>query len=185
MRRIVITAAVALALVVSGCAGDATESDEYQELEAQLATTQEELATVRGELAQLQEEGESDAAVAAGATGMPADVAELFDEWLAAAERNDGSIADLYLPGGFHQYGDEKVAVGDIDAHLNSPGWTSEVISGPFLVVAEPEGRYVVTAGVRNTNASGGEFASALTFEFVTRDDELKVAETNWTYVTF
>lgn len=185
MRRTLIMMTLMVALVAGACAADVAESEEYQELEARLSAVQEELAAAEEEVAYLQEETEAQAeAESTVATEMPAEVTELLDEWLAAVERNDGSITQLYVPGGYHLYGGRYITLDRLDDHLNAPGWTTEIISGPYLVVAEPEGRYVVTMGLRNTSGSGA-YASAFTFELVSRDGELKVAETNWTDVTF
>jgi hypothetical protein len=153
MRRILIMMALVSALVAGGCAADVTESDEYQDLETEETTTE-----------------------------VPAEVAAMVDDWWAANDRRDGSVVDLYLPSGYHLYGDQRIMRDDLAGHFGAEGWTSERISGPYLVAAEPAGRYVVTIGVRNTNA-GSSFASALTFEIVTRNGEHEIAQTAWTEV--
>jgi hypothetical protein len=142
-------------------------------VQQQLSDTETDLATVQAEAEQ----------VAVSQADIPDDVAAVLDAWWAANEREDGSVVDLYLPNGYHLYGDQKFGVDEIAAHLGAEGWSHELIAGPYLVAAEPEGRYVVTEGVRNS-LGGRSFASALTFELVTRDGELKIAETGWTHVT-
>ncbi len=165
MRKTMIMMTLVLALIAGACAGDVTESDEYQDLEAELAAVEQRLIDTGAEL--------------------PADVAVVIEEWWAANERGDGSVSDLYLPSGYHLYGDQKILGDALTAHFSNGSWTSERIAGPYLVVAEPEGRYVVTLGVRNTLGEGvSSAASALTFEIVTRSGELKIAETGWTSVS-
>lgn len=51
MRRAMIVMGMALALVVGACAGDATESDEYQELQDELAAVHAELSETTADLA--------------------------------------------------------------------------------------------------------------------------------------
>ena len=101
----------------------------------------------------------------------------LLDEWWAANERNDGSVVDLYAADGYHLYGDTKYSLDSLAAHLQlavNPKWITE----PFLIVAESDGRYVVTQGMESAS-----WASALTFEIVTTaDGELRIAQTDWTY---
>ncbi len=50
MRRAMIVMGTALALVVGGCAGDATESDEYQELQDELLAVQAQLSETTADL---------------------------------------------------------------------------------------------------------------------------------------
>ena len=188
MQKTLIMMALVLALVAGACAADVTESDEYRSLEDELAAVQQQLTDTEAELAAAQAEAVE--AVQAGAVEaaaseavLPDEVTALLDEWWAANERKDGSVADLYMPGGYHLYGSQMYTVGELADHFGAEGWTSELISGPYLIAAEPAGRYVVTEGVRNT-FSGQSFASALTFELVTRGGELMIAETGWTHVT-
>lgn len=179
MRKTMIMMVVALALIAGACAGDATESDEYRDLEDEFGALQAELSATEADLtatrAELEEAGTTEADV-------PADVAAVVDEWWAANDRGDGSVAELYVPTGYHMYGERKIRHDELAAHFGVEGWTSELISGPFLVAAEPAGRYVVTIGVRNSSGVAS-FASALTFEIVTRDDEYRIAHTDWAYV--
>ena len=114
---------------------------------------------------------------AKGGMEVPTEVAAVLDEWWAANERRDGSVADLYTASGYHLYGDQKIPRDSLAVHLNSaitPEWSTE----PFLIVAdESRGRYVVTRGVHVAGAT-----SALTFEILTMTDgELKIAQTDWT----
>ena len=41
-------------------------------------------------------------------TEAPAELAALIDDWYAANERGDGSVLDLYVPEGYHLYGDQR-----------------------------------------------------------------------------
>ena len=117
------------------------------------------------------------------ATEVPADVADLIDEWWAANDRADGSVVDLYRPTGYHMYGEQKVTLQELPSHFSTPGYTAESIAGPFLIAAEPEGRYVVTQGIR-TSSGSQSFASALTFEIhETTDGELKITQTDFVFV--
>ena len=50
MRKTMIMMTLALALIAGACAGDVTESDEYQDLEAELAAVEQELADTTAEL---------------------------------------------------------------------------------------------------------------------------------------
>ena len=94
-----------------------------------------------------------------------------------------GSVTDLYLPSGYHMYGEQKITHDELAAHFSIPGYTAESISGPFLIAAEPEGRYVVTQGIR-TSAGSQSWASALTFEIGEMPDgELKIWQTDFLYV--
>jgi len=115
---------------------------------------------------------------------VPNEVAELIDDWYAANDRGDGSVVDLYILAGYHLNGTQRFTGEEIASHLTQPGWTSEWITEPYLIVDEGDGRYVVTRGIRNS-AGGASFASALTFEIVTTpSDELKFAQTAWSSVS-
>lgn len=169
MKKSTIVLALALALMVSACAGDVTDSDEYRAPELEVAALEQQLAAPAVEPAVAQ---------AAARPEVPAEVLALLDEWWAANERKDGSVAELYTASGYHLYGEEKISRDDLAAHYAdsvSPAW----ITDPYLIVAEePRGRYVVTRGVRV-----GGFSSALTFEILTMaDGELRIAQTAWTY---
>jgi hypothetical protein len=50
MHKTIIVMAMALALVVAACAGDATESDEYQQLQDELAVVQQQVSDTTAEL---------------------------------------------------------------------------------------------------------------------------------------
>ena len=170
MKRTTTMLTLALVASVAACGEDVTTSDEYLALELEVAALEQQVSDLSG--------------ASAAVTGeVPAEVAALLDEWWAANERADGSVVDLYLPSGYHLYGDRLIDLDELAAHLDPPGWTHEWISEPYLVVAEPDGRYVVTRGVRN--ASAIEVAeSALTFEILTSPDgELQIAQTTWLYV--
>lgn len=170
MKRTTTMLAVALVASVSACGEDVTTSGEYQALEQEVAALEQQVSDL--------------SSGSAGAAGeVPGEVAAVLDAWWAANERGDGSIADLYRPGGYHLYGDQRISLDELATHLDPPGWTHEWITEPYLIVAGPDGRYVVTRGVRN--ASAIEVAeSALTFEILTSaDGELQIAQTTWLYV--
>lgn len=113
---------------------------------------------------------------------VPDDVASLIDDWWAANDRGDGSVVELYRIGGYHMFGGKRIAREDIADHLAQPGWTSEWISEPYLVVDEGDGRYVVVGGLRNSNVSSSS-ASAIVFEIKTDSDgQLQFAQTAWVY---
>ena len=101
------------------------------------------------------------------ATAPPEPVVELVDDWLAAAEAGDGSVTDLYLPTGYHLYGDQRIDRDAIAAHLEAPGYEHEWITDTMLVADDDNGNYVVVRGMRNSTASESD-QSALTFEVVT-----------------
>lgn len=132
-------------------------------LEQQLAFTESELTAARDT-----ETGEA----------IAVEVLAVLDQWWAANDRADGSVVDLYTATGYHLYGDKKVSGDELVTHFSgavNPEW----ITKPYLVAAEPEGRYVVTRGLR-----GGASASALSFEILTgATGELKIAQTAWLYV--
>ena len=164
MKKSTTAVAVVLATLISGCGEDITTSDEYRQLEQEVVALETRL-----------EEATPDA--------VPADVVALLDEFDAANERGDGSVADLYRISGYHLYGDQKIERDEIAAHLGASGWTHEWITEPYLIAAEPEGRYVVARGLRNSNGAAS-YASALTFELITSvDGELEIAQSAWTKV--
>lgn len=171
MKRITTVLALALVASVSACGEDVTTSDEYQALEQEVAALEQQLSDLSVESAEASSE-------------VPAGVVAVLDEWWAANDRRDGSVVELYLPTGYHLYGDQRIALDELAAHLSAPGWTSEWITEPYLIAAEPEGRFVVTRGVRNSLGTHSSSASALTFEILTSaEGELRIAQTAWVYV--
>jgi hypothetical protein len=177
MKKSTIVLVLALVVVAGACAGDVTASDEYQALEMEVADLEQQLSGSEVELSKAREMLNGAPAEAAGGTEVPTEVMALLDDWWAANERNDGSVVDLYTPNGYHLYGETKYSRDSLAAHLNTavnPEWITE----PYLIVADPRGRYVVTRGLQS-----GSSASALTFEILTMaDGELKLAQTVWTY---
>lgn len=124
--------------------------------------------------------GASDDASEASETPEP--VAQLVDDWFAAAEAADGSVTDLYLPTGYHLYGDVRIDHDDIAAHLSGGGYEHEWITDTMLVADDNNGSYVVVRGMRNSNAFESD-QSAITFEVVTTDEgELRLAQTTWLF---
>jgi hypothetical protein len=113
---------------------------------------------------------------------VPVEVSALIDDWYAALERADGSALDLYVPEGYHLYGDQRFDHDEILAHLQGGGIKHEWITEPLLVAQDEDGRYVAVRGMRNTSPLGSS-ASALLFEIVTTaDGELRLAQTAWFY---
>ena len=105
MRTRIVLFLVALALVMAGCSSsDPTTSNEYAELEQELAQSETQLTQVAAERNALAEEV---AAVPAANTPntIPDDVAALTTAWGEAINRDDGSVTDLYRTGGYHLYG--------------------------------------------------------------------------------
>lgn len=183
MRKSTIVLVLAVTVTATGCAGDAATSDEYRALEQEVAALEQELSDMATESTDGRASLQGDPGEDGSGMEVPAEVAAMLDEWWAANERSDGSVVELYLSTGYHLTGDEKISLESLAAHLSTPGWTSEWITGPYLIAAEPEGRYVVTRGVRNSSGASS-FASALTFEVLTTTGgELKIAQTNWTEV--
>ena len=118
-------------------------------------------------------------------TAVPAEISTLIDDWYSANERADGSVLDLYLPSGYHLYGDERIDYSDIPGHLSGDrDYHHEWITEPILITADDDGSYVVVRGMRNIlEAQGWDDSSALVFEIETTDDgSLKLAQTAWIY---
>jgi hypothetical protein len=115
-------------------------------------------------------------------TAVPAEISALIDNWSEALAREDGSVLELYVPEGYHLYGDLRIEHDSIPAHLSTPGYTHEWTTPTPLITNEGYGRYVAVRGTRNTS-SLGSWASALLFEIVeTPDDGLRLAQTAWFY---
>jgi hypothetical protein len=115
-------------------------------------------------------------------TAVPAEISALVDNWFEALAREDGSVLELYVPEGYHLYGDTRIEHDGIPAHLSTPGYTHEWTTPTLLITNEGNGRYVVVRGMRNTS-SAGSWASALLFEIVeTPNDGLRLAQTAWFY---
>ena len=181
--KTVLGSVLVMVVSLSACASDPTASDEYVALEEELAATEQQLSTTAADLAEARAGLDEAIAENEGSVEVPAEVVALIDEWWAANERADGSVVDLYRPSGYHLNGDEKVAQEDFAAHFNPPGWKFEWTTEPYLIANQPEGRYVVTRGIR-TSLGARSFYSAFTFEILTmRDGELKIAQTDFMYV--
>lgn len=180
-KRIVVLIAVLLLLGAGCSSSDPVASEECTALEQELAQTNRELAEAQAQLAEAvvasaASTGEEPDAVA------PEELAALIDDWYAANDRGDGSVLDLYVPEGYHLYGDLRFAGDEIVAHLSGGGGSieHEWITEPILIAEDADGRYVVVRGMRNTSPNWSN-ASALLFEIVTTaDDELKLAQTAW-----
>ena len=118
-------------------------------------------------------------------TQIPDEVSQLIDDWWAALERGDDSVLDLYLPSGYHLYGDVRFKRETIVGHLTGqPDYSSEWTTPPYVMADEGDGTFVVVRGIRNTQTSTNtSWASALTFEIETVDDgSLKIAHTAFIY---
>jgi hypothetical protein len=184
MKRIVLFA-MALLLLMAGCSSsNPTASDEYEALEQELAQTEAELTEVTTERDALAGQAETAAASSsqAGAVVAPEELAALIDNWYAANERADGSVLDLYLPEGYHGYGDQRIEYDEIPGHLSGGNIEHDWITEPLLIAEDEDGRYVVVRGMRITSPNWSN-ASALLFEIVTTaDDELRLVQTAWFY---
>ena len=105
----------------------------------------------------------------------PAEVSTLIDEWYSANERADGSVLDLYLPSGYHLYGDERIDYSEIPGHLGgNPDFQHEWITEPMLITAYYDGSYVVVRGMRNILEHGVGMIPPPAFEIETTDDGLR-----------
>ena len=181
--KTVLGSVLVMVVTLSACATDPTASDEYVALEEQLQTMEQQLSTTAADLAAALASLDEVTTESEATMEIPAEVVALIDEWWAANDRGDGSVADLYTPSGYHLYGSEKVAQADFASQFNKPGGEAEWITEPYLIANQPEGRYVVTRGLR-TSPGSRSFDSAFTFEILTMPDgELKIAQTAWLYV--
>jgi len=130
--------------------------------------------------------GSSDAALEGehDPTQVPDEVSQLIDDWWAALERGDDSVLDLYLPSGYHLYGDLRIERDEIVGHLSGqPQYSTEWTTAPYAMANEGDGTYLVVRGIRITQASTTSWASAFAFEIETVDDgSLKIAHTAFIY---
>jgi outer membrane murein-binding lipoprotein Lpp len=188
MRRIfTLTIAVVLLLVLAGCSSsDPTASDEYVAIEQELAQTEAQLVEVTAERDALAEEPPAAAVASEEAAGTvaPEEIAALIDGWYAANDLGDGSVLDLYVPEGYHLYGDKRIEYDEIVNHLSGGGTgiEHEWITEPLLIAEDDDGRYVVVRGMRITSATWSN-ASALLFEIVTTPEgELRIVQTAFFY---
>jgi hypothetical protein len=182
--KTVLGSMLVMVVALSACASDPTASDEYVALEEELVATEQQLSDTATDLAAALASLDEATAESGATMEVPAKVVALIDEWWAANERGDGSVADLYRPSGYHLYGDEKIALEDLAGHFNTPGYKAEWITEPYLIANQPEGRYVVTRGVR-TATGGRSWDSVFTFEILTMPGgELKIAQTDFMYVS-
>ena len=176
MRTRIILFLVALALVMAGCSSsDPTESNEYAELEQELAQSETQLTQVAAERNALAEEV---AAVPAAITPntVPGEIAALTTAWGEAINRDDGSVTDLYRNGGYHLYGARRIPLDNIASHLEA-GTAGEWLTEPYLLVDEGDGRYVVARGARVNSAYEG----SITFSIArSSDGELEIVKTAW-----
>ena len=174
MRRLIAGLAV-LGLVLAGCSSDPTASNEYVALEEELAQTEADLAEVTAERDALEK-------IETGVA--PEDLAALIDDWYEALDRQDDSVLELYVPEGYHLYGDKRFEYDEIPGHLQAGGIEHVWITGPVLIAEDEDGRYVVTRGMRNTSSTWSN-ASGLSFEIVTLPDgELRIVQSAWFYDT-
>jgi len=179
MRTRIVPFLVALALVMAGCSSsDPTTSNEYAELEQELAQSETQLTQVTAERNALAEEA---AAVPAANTPntVPDEVAALITAWGEAINRDDGSVTDLYRMDGRHLYGAKPIPHDDIASHLEAGTAPGEWLTEPYLLVDEGDGRYVVARGARVNSAYEG----SLTFAIArSSDGELEIIKTAWFY---
>lgn len=114
---------------------------------------------------------------------MSAELAAVPDNWVAALERRDGSIVDLYAVGGFHSFNDKRYYGDEIENHLTaSPELNHEWVTEPILLFSdEADGRFTIARTMRNSTPTFSA-TSALVFEIVTGPDgELLIANDIWT----
>jgi hypothetical protein len=117
-------------------------------------------------------------------TDVPTGIVSLIDDWYTANERADGSVMDLYVPEGYHLYGDQRYDYDDVSQHLSAGGdsYEHEWLTDPLLIAADEDGRYVVVRGLRNSSPAWSN-ASALLFEVVTTSEgEFRIVQTAWFY---
>ena len=148
MRTRIVLFLVALALVMAGCSSsDPTTSNEYAELEQELAQSETQLTQVAAERNALAEEV---AAVPAANTPntVPDEVAALTTAWCEAINRDDGSVTDLYRKGGFHLYGADSIPLDDIAFHLEAGTEPRRMAHG--AVPPRQRGRRPIRCGTRN-----------------------------------
>lgn len=141
--KTVLGSMLVMVVALSACASDPTASDEYVALQEELAATEQQLSDTATNPAAARADLEEAMAESEATMEVPAEVVAFIDEWLAANERGDGSVADLYRPSGYHLLGDEKIALEDLAGHFNAPGYTAEWITEPYLIANQPEGRYL------------------------------------------
>ena len=179
MRTRIVPFMVALALVMAGCSSsDPTTSNEYAELEQELAQSETQLTQVAAERNALAEEVA--AVPAANTPNAVADVAALTTAWGEAINRDDGSVTDLYRTAGYHLYGARKIPLDNIASHLEA-GTSGEWLTEPYLLVDEGDGRYVVARGTRVNSAYEG----SITFSIArSSDGELEIVKTAWFYAS-
>ena len=116
---------------------------------------------------------------------VPDGIDTLIDDWGSALEQGDDSVLELYLPSGYHLYGDMRFKGEDLVDHLaGNSGFSSEWITPTYVTADEGDGTYVVVRGIRNTEvATGASWASAFAFEIETvAGGELKIAHTAFIY---
>lgn len=112
----------------------------------------------------------------------PDAVSAVPDAWFAALEQGDDSVLDLYVTGGFHQYGTVRYFGDDITTHLSSGTFTHEWITEPYVITNEGDDTYLVVRGMRNTvPAVGVSVASVLIFEIETGESGgPQIASSQW-----
>jgi hypothetical protein len=173
-------------LLIAGCSSsDPTASDDYAALEQELAQTEAQLNEIVAERDALIEEFTATAIAfdATAAMVAPDRVAAVIDDWYEALDRGDDSVLDLYVPQGYHLYGDKRIEYDEIVSHLTGGSIEHVWITEPLLITDEGDGRYVAVRGMRNTMPGAWENATAISFEIVTTPDgALKLVQTAWFY---
>ena len=181
-----IASLAAVVLLVAGCGdADATATDEYEALEQELAQTEAELAEITTERNALAEEAAAASPEETDAVVAPDELAALIDDWEASLNRGDDSVLDLYVPEGYHLYGDKRYEYNELAAHLSGGGIEHDWLTEPLLITEDEDGRYVVVRGMRITMPGVWTNASAFLFEIVTMPDgELRIVQTALFYDT-
>ena len=180
MKRTIVASIAVVVLIAAGCSTGATDTDEYIALEMELIESRVQLAEITAERDDLALANSTESGV--NSTEAPPELVALIDDWEAALNQGDDSVLDLYLPKGYHLYGDQRFEYDQIVDHLTSGDVEQEWLTEPLLVAEDSDGRNVVVRGLRNTSPIWSN-ASALLFEIVTRPgDELRIVHTAWFY---
>lgn len=169
-----------LGLVLAACSADPTTSEEYQDLEQDLIGAEEEIDDLETQLASVTAERDE----LMVEPDVPAAVLAIPDEWLAANNRGDGSVVDLYAARGYHLYGDEKISRDELANHFGAAAGGDNVwITDPYVIANEGDGRYVIARGMR-LDYGTGSYASVLSFEIEeTAEAAPEIVHTQWMYV--
>jgi hypothetical protein len=117
MRKTMIVMTMAFALIVGACAGDATESDEYQQLQAELTSTQQQLTSTQQQLTSAQQQ-----------------LAEATAQLAEASTRHDASLETIELDRQVlddpESYGTEDEVVDLLASHATDDAVMDDAVFG-------------------------------------------------------